>query len=69
LRAVGGATWQQSSSPIHNKFGTLKINDMYIYELAKLMHKLETKSLPTPMLHHFEPLKITTKLTSGKRKS
>jgi len=69
LRAVGGATWQQSSSPIYYKFGILKINDMYIYkindmyiyELAKLIYKLETKSLPTPISNHFEPLKIITK--------
>jgi len=33
----------------------------YIYELATLMHKLETKSLDTPIINHFEPLKITTK--------
>jgi len=25
------------------------------------MHKLETKSLPTPILNHFKLLKITTK--------
>jgi len=25
------------------------------------MHKLEIKSLPTPILNHFEPLKINTK--------
>jgi len=44
---------------------------MYIYELAKLMYKLKTKSLPTPILNHFETLKITTKtikLTSGQKK-
>jgi len=41
---------------------------MYIYELAKQMHKLETKSLPTPIINHFESLKITTKLTSGQKK-
>jgi len=64
LQAVGGATWQQSSSPIYDKFGIWKINDMYIYELAKLMHNLETKSLPTPIFNHFEPLK----LTSGQKK-
>jgi len=28
LLAVGGATWQQSSSPIYYKFGILKINDI-----------------------------------------
>jgi len=49
------------SSPIYYKFGILKINDLYIYKLANLMHKLETKSFPTPILNHFEPLKITIK--------
>jgi len=58
LRAVDGATWQQSSSPIYFKFGILKINDMYIYELAKLILKLETKSLLNPIINHFEQLKL-----------
>jgi len=34
---------------------------MYIYELAKPMHKLETKSLLTPIFNHFKPLKIATR--------
>jgi len=60
LRAVGGATWQQSSSPIYYKFGILKINDMNIYKLAKLRHKLETEYLPIPFINHFVPVKLTS---------
>jgi len=61
LWVAGGAMLQPSSSPIYYKFGIPKINNKYIYELAKLMHKLDTKSLPTPILNHFPPLKIPTK--------
>jgi len=50
---------------IKKQFGILKIKDMYIYKVAKLMRKLETKSLPIPIIYHFES--ITLKLTSGQK--
>ena len=37
IRAVGGAEWNESSSPLYYKFKVLKFYDIYKYELAKFM--------------------------------
>ena len=50
IRAVGGAKWDESSSSLHYKFKVLKLHDMYNYKLAKFMHCVQNKTLPTPLI-------------------
>ena len=53
IRAVGGAEWNESSSSLYYKFKVLNFYDIYKYELAKFMHHLQNKTLPTHLLNFF----------------
>ena len=53
IRAVGGAKWNESSSPLYYKFKVLKFHDIYKYEFAKFMYHVQNKTLPTPLLNFF----------------
>ena len=53
IRAVGGAEWNESSSPLYYKFKVLKFHDIFKYELAKFMHLVQNKTLPTPLMNFF----------------
>ena len=57
VRAVGGAEWNESSSPLYYKFKVLKFHDIYKHELAKFMHHVQNKTLPTPLLNFFDDVK------------
>ena len=48
--AVSGSLWNKSSSSLYYKFKVLKLHDMYKYEVAKFMHHVENKNLPTPLI-------------------
>ena len=50
IRAVGGAEWNESSSPLHYKFKVLQLH-IYKYELANFMHFAQNKTLPTPLIN------------------
>ena len=57
IRAVGGAEWNESSSPLYYKFKVLKFHDIYKYELAKFMHHVQHNTLPTPLKNFFDYVK------------
>ena len=57
IRAVGGAEWNESSSPLYYKFKVLKFHDIYKYELAKFMHHVQHNTLPTSLMNFFDYVK------------
>ena len=67
IRAVGGAGWNESSSPLCYKFKVLKFHDIYKYELAKLMLYVQNKTLPTPLLKIFDDVKNDLNLNTRSR--
>ena len=67
IRVVGGAGWNESSSPLYYKFKVLKFHDIYKYELAKFMHHVQNKTLPTPLLKNFDDVKNDLNLNTRSR--
>ena len=57
IRAVGDAEWNESSSSLYYKFKVLKFHDICKYELAKFMHHVQNKTLPTPLINFFDVVK------------
>ena len=39
VKLISGAQWRDHVTPIYLKLQILKLNDLYLYEVAKLMHK------------------------------
>ena len=67
IRAVGGAEWNESSSPLYYKFKVLKFHVVYKYELAKFMHYVQNKTLPTPSMNFFDDVKNDLNLNPRSR--
>ena len=55
--AVGGLEWNESFSLIYYQFKVFKLHDMYKYKLAKFMHQVKNKTLPTPLMNSFDTVK------------
>ena len=67
IRAVGGAEWNESSSPLFYKFKALKFYDVCKYELAKFMHHVQNKTLPTTLTNFFDDVKNDLNLNTRSR--
>ena len=67
IRAVGGAEWKQSSSPLDYKFKVLKFHRICKYEFAKFMHHVQNKTLPTPLMNFFDDVKNDLNLNTRSR--
>ena len=67
MRAVGGAEWNGSSSLLHYKFKVLKFHDVCKYKLAKFMHHVQNKTLPTPLMNFFDDVKNDLNLNTRSR--
>ena len=67
IRVVGGAEWNESSSPLYYTFKVLKFHDIYKYELAKFMHHVQNKTLPTRLLKFFDDVKNDLNLNTRSR--
>ena len=65
--AVGCAEWSESSSPLGYECKVLKFYDIYKYELAKFMHHVQNKTLPTPLIKFFDDVKDDLNLNTTSR--
>ena len=45
----------------------LKFHDIYKYELAKFMHHVQDKTLPTPLMNFFDDVKNDFNLNTSSR--
>ena len=69
VKLISGAQWRDHVTPTYLKLQILKLNDLYLYEVAKLMHKHTRKKLPTSFSTFFAPVKAihtrSTRLASS----
>ena len=64
VKLISGPQWRDHVTPSYLKLQILKLNDLYLYEVAKLMHKLTRKKLPISLSTLFAPVKaIRTRST------
>ena len=54
---ISGAQWHDHVTPSYLKLQILKLNDLYSYEVAKLMRKHTRKTLPIGLSTFFAPVK------------
>ena len=46
VKVLGGGRWQDHASAYYSQLNILKLEDLYTYEVAKLMHKYSQNKLP-----------------------
>ena len=67
VKLISGTQWRDHV--LHLKLQLLKLNDLYFYEVAKLMHKHKQKILPMALSTFFAPVKAihtrSTRLASS----
>ena len=59
VKLISGSQWHNHVTPSYLKLQILKLNDLYSYEVAKLMHKRTRKKLPISLSTFFAPIKAT----------
>ena len=68
LRIVAGGNWSDNATQCYAKLNVLKLNDLYKFEIARLMHQLVNNKLPPQFSLFFTPIKVvhtrTTRLAS-----
>ena len=57
VKLISGAQWHDHVTPSYLKLQIRKLNDLYLYEVAKLMLKHTRKKLPMSLFKLFSPVK------------
>ena len=69
VKVLGGGRWQDHASAYYSQLNILKLEDLYTYEVAKLMHKYSQNKLPKNLSSFFTPVNAihsrTTRLASS----
>ena len=55
VKVLGGGRWQDHASAYYSQLNILKLEDLYTYEVAKLMHKYSQNKLPKKLSFFFTP--------------
>jgi len=58
IKIIRGDTWRESATPNYSKLKILKLQDLYLLELATFMFKFKIKQLPSIFINYFSQLKI-----------
>jgi len=56
VKIITGAHWRDHVTSYNAQLGVLKLNEFYVSEVAKLMHKHTRKKLPINLSSLFSPL-------------
>ena len=65
LRIVAGGNWLDNTTQYYAKLNVLKLDNLYKFEIAKLMHQLVNNKLPPQFFLFFTPIKVVhTRTTS-----
>ena len=56
VEVLGGGIWQDHASAYYSQLNILKLEDLYIHEVAKLMHKYSQNKLPKKLSSFFTPV-------------
>ena len=54
VKILAGGSWRERAIPFYAKLKVLKIQDMYLLELALFMFKFQAKQLPSSFLDYFK---------------
>jgi len=69
VKIIIGAQWQDQATPYYAQLRIRKLHELYVYEVAKLMHKRFSKKLPLNLTHFFVSINRihtrTTRLSSS----
>ena len=69
VKVLGGGRWQDHASAYYSQLNILKLEGLYTYEVAKLMHKYSQNKLPKKLSSFFTPVNAihsrTTRLVSS----
>ena len=69
VKVLGGGRWQDHASAYYSQINILKLEHLYTYEVAKLMHKYSQNKLPKKLSSFFTPVNAihsrTTRLASS----
>ena len=52
VKVLGGGRWQEHASAYYSQLNILKLEDLYTYKVAKLMHKYSQNKLPKNFLFY-----------------
>ena len=64
VKIVAGGQQQDHVKPFYHRLQILKLKDLYVYEVAKLVHKTSRKKLPNRLNCHFTSVRaIHTRAT------
>ena len=56
VKVLGGGRWQDHAFAYDSQLNILKLEDLYTYEVAKLMHKYSQNKLPKKLSSFFTPV-------------
>ena len=69
VKVLGVGRWQDHASAYYSQLNILKLEDLYTYKVAKLMHKYSQNKLPKKISSFFTPVNAihsrTTRLASS----
>ena len=54
MKTIAKAKWNDSPSPLCNQLGMLKLAKIYQLEVAKVMHRIDTKKHPPSLARYFQ---------------
>ena len=54
VKTIAKAKWNDSPSPRYNELGILKLAKIYQLEVAKIMHRIDTKKHPPSLIRYFQ---------------
>ena len=57
VKIVAGGQRQDHVAQFYHQLQILKLKDLYVHEVAKLMHKNSLKKLPIRLNYHFTPVR------------
>ena len=70
VKIVAGGRRQNHVTPFYRRLQILKVKNLHVFEVAKLMHKNSLKRLPNCLIFHFTPVTAihtqTTRLALSK---
>ena len=65
VKVLGGGRWQNHASAYYSQLNILKLEDLYSYEVAKLMHKYSQNKLSKKLSSFFTPVNAIHSRTTG----
>ena len=59
VKTIAIAKWNESPTPLCYELGVLKVAKIYQLEVAKIMHRIDTKKHPPSLVKYFQKLGLS----------